>query len=147
MFDGVPDTLRLNLTSTIVYSSSASTNPDEPLQIDAYANSVDDFHFKPLAPAPVSAPDFTFAMNMFFDTYDNGVNRASFNNITFNAPTVPAIFSALTLDEAAAENPKAYGPSTSVATYGQIVELEVYNWDAGECSDRDLYGREIMQGY
>ncbi|KAG9005058.1 ferroxidase fet3 [Tulasnella sp. 427] len=129
MFDGVPDTLQLNITSVISYPG-ATTTTEQRTEVDEYANSVDDVNFAPLTPETVKVPDVSIPLNVFFDTYDNGVNRASFENITYNGPLVPTILSAMTLGSNAA-NPKAYGPSASVLSYGETVELLVVNWDAG----------------
>lgn len=128
MFDGVPDDLQLNITSTIQYNPSSSTSSSTT--VDAYENSVDDHSFAPLYHLPIGPADVSIPLNVFFDTYDNGVNHASFENITYNSPKTPTLFTALTMGDAAA-NPKAYGPSASVLSYGQVVELEVFNWDAG----------------
>ncbi len=69
-------------------------------------------------------------LNAFFDTFDNGVNRAAFNNITYNMPKVPTLLSALSLGQNAL-NDRAYGPSATIVPYNQVVELFVINWDAG----------------
>lgn len=54
-----------------------------------------------------------------------------FNNITYNAPIVPPIFSELSLGNWATLD-SAYGPSTYVVKGGEVVEMEVVNLDAGK---------------
>lgn len=151
MFDGVPDTLQLStcpsqyfslilptnvhlfppldITSTVTYPGATQVTQIRT-EVPEYANSVDDVTFAPLAPVTVKIPDVSIPMNVFFDTFDNGVNRAAFENITYNAPLVPTILSAMTLGSNAG-NVKAYGPTASVLSYGETVELLVVNWDAG----------------
>lgn len=78
----------------------------------------------------------------------DGTNHAMFNGITYNSPLVPAVLSALTLngttalsngtDIINAEYEPAYGPLTFVLEEGDIVDLIVYNSDAGKQSARCL---------
>jgi len=129
MFDYVPDDLQLNITSTISYSSSAPTAEGTPY-VEAYENTVDDFSLAPVVPAVIGSPDTSITLNAVFATYDNGVNRASFQNVTYNSPLVPTVLTAMTTGSQA-ENVKAYGPSASVLEYGKVIELDVFNWDSG----------------
>jgi hypothetical protein len=66
-----------------------------------------------------------------FDTMDDGTNRAMFNQITYNYPTVAPVFSALTLGSNATEE-SAYGPLAFVVDHMQSFELLVKNGDAGK---------------
>jgi len=61
---------------------------------------------------------------------DDGSNRAMFNNVTYNYPRVPTLFSALSMGDSAGLS-KIYGPNSQVLEYGDIVEITVINWDDG----------------
>ena len=94
MFDTVPDTLNpsesqrllfqqcntdfsLDATAQVVYSDSYSIST--PSTVDEYS----DFNDTSLVPVPAIAqydpPDRTIQLVVFFDTMDNGINRAMFN--------------------------------------------------------------------
>ena len=64
----------------------------------------------------------------------DGTNRAMFNNITYNAPVVPTVFSAITLDAVAgngsANVASAYGPWNYVFQAGDVLDFVVMNSDA-----------------
>ncbi|KIM31143.1 Ferroxidase [Serendipita vermifera MAFF 305830] len=129
MFDVVPDDLILNQTAVIVYNEASPLQ--EPSLVDAYENTVDDTELAPFTAVPIGTPYKSLELGVFFDTFDNGVNRAAFNNITWNAPVVPSLFSQLSMG-ADAENVDIYGPNAAVLEYNKIFELKVINWDAGK---------------
>ncbi|RXW17297.1 hypothetical protein EST38_g8554 [Candolleomyces aberdarensis] len=128
MFDVVPDTLNPNVTTSITYSSSASLT--DLGFIDEY-HDVNDVAIVPvevIAQPPVTK---TIDLEVLFDTVDDGTNRAMFNQITWNAPKVPGIFSALSLG-ANATSEAAYGPLSFLIEYGDVVDLVIKNGDAGK---------------
>ena len=136
MYDTVPPELIVNNTITIGYGGN--TQLADPVWFDEYPT-LDDTKFVPLE-AKHSAPATTkFRLDVYFDTYNDGNNRASFNNVTYVAPTVPSIFTALTMgDDALIDNKygfheNVYGAMTNPFTYKHMeeVEIEVFNWDAG----------------
>ncbi|KAG8777671.1 ferroxidase fet3 [Serendipita sp. 407] len=129
MFDVVPEELILNQTATIVYSDSAQLNT--PSLVDAYEMSIDDTKMVPVDAVSVGDPYKSTELGVFFDTFDNGVNRAAFNNVTWNLPVVPTIFSQLSMG-ADAENSVIYGPSAEVIDFNKTFEFTVINWDAGK---------------
>ena len=62
-----------------------------------------------------------------------------FNNVTYNTPVTPGVFSMLSLARGdggvgpdAAEVASAYGPWSYVLNDGEIVDLVVMNSDAGK---------------
>ncbi|KAF8521711.1 laccase [Hysterangium stoloniferum] len=123
MFDTIPPELNPNATSSITYDSNAPLTPGS--EVDAYFD-VDDTVLVPVVvEAELPPPDHVIELNVFFDTMDNGVNRAMFNNVTFNAPLVPSILTQLTMGNDSA-NVAVYGPQSFV------VEIRVHNWDAGK---------------
>lgn len=73
----------------------------------------------------------TIELEVSFDTLTDGTNRAMFNLITFNPPLVPAVFSALSLEENATVQ-SAYGPLSFVVDHFDVVDLVVKNSDAGK---------------
>ncbi|KAG9035834.1 ferroxidase fet3 [Tulasnella sp. JGI-2019a] len=126
MFDSVPDSLNLNLTSSITYAASAPMQ-EGPASVD-YTNTVDDYALVPVLAQPIGTANQTVTLNAFFDTYSDGQNHASFENITFNTPLVPSFLSATS---SGSMDPAYYGPSASVLNYNQVIELLVVNWDVG----------------
>ena len=88
MFDVVPDDLQLNVTSTIVYAADAPLAPTTTL--DEYTM-FDEVGLVPVVAEPMVDPDTTIDLNVWFDTYDDGTPRASFNNVTWNMPHTPSI--------------------------------------------------------
>ncbi|KAH8809524.1 Fet3 protein [Flagelloscypha sp. PMI_526] len=135
MFDQVPDDLNPNATAQVTYSSSFSLS--EPSTIDAYADTNDTALQSIPAIAQYRAPEKTIELLVLFDTMDDGTNRAMFNDITYNAPVVPTVFSAVTLNnvtgQAGANSvPGAYGPWNYVLELNGSVDLVVQNSDAGK---------------
>jgi iron transport multicopper oxidase len=129
MYDAVPDTLVLNNTLQIVYADS---NPDaEAIEFDEFPV-LNDSKFVPILKQEQAPADVEYRLDVFFDTYDNGMNRASFNNVTYQSPIVPSIFTALSMGENSLLT-QVYGAQTNAFAYklGQNIQLTVYNWDAG----------------
>lgn len=130
MFDTVPDTLQLNITSTFEYSTDANTPVAEEETRD-YAM-FDDTVLVPFYPS-AAPPAVTFKdMNVWFDTRSNGENYAAFNNISFIFPETPSINTLLSMGDAALY-PEVYGPSANAFVYNHmdIIEVTIFNWDAG----------------
>ncbi|KAG6872477.1 hypothetical protein C0995_009411 [Termitomyces sp. Mi166 len=128
MFDTVPDTLNPNVTSSVTYSSSA------PLTnlgfVDEY-HDIDDLSLVPIEIIPQVPATRTIELEVTFDTMDDGTNRAMFNQITYNMPLVPAIFSELTLGTNATVA-TAYGPTSFVLDHLDVVDIVIKNGDAGK---------------
>ena len=93
MFDTIPDGLVVNFTSTVSYGAGVVAAAEERDTLDRTPDHL-------LAPVVVEhGLDATrfITLGIFFDTFDNGVNRAAFNNITWQLPEVPSLFTALSL--------------------------------------------------
>lgn len=73
----------------------------------------------------------TIELEVIFDTMDDGTNRAMFNQVTYNSPLVPAIFSELSLGNNASVE-SAYGPLSFFVDHMEVVDLVVKNGDAGK---------------
>ncbi|KAE9398315.1 ferroxidase [Gymnopus androsaceus JB14] len=128
MFDSVPDTLQPNITSSITYSSSASIT--DYGTVEAYLD-INDTLLVPYE--QISAPESTRTITLVaaFDTMDDGTNHAVFNDITYNSPLTPAILSEMTLGENATYAP-AYGSTSFVLTYMDVIDIVIQNSDAGK---------------
>ncbi|KZS97466.1 Fet3 protein [Sistotremastrum niveocremeum HHB9708] len=130
MFDTVPDALQPNITSSITYNNSAPFATTDNATVDTYPQ-FPDILLVPLEIIPEIPASVQHALTVSFDTMTDGTNRAMFNNITYNAPLVPALFSELTLGGNASVQ-AAYGPSAIVLDHLDVVELTVTNLDAGK---------------
>lgn len=80
---------------------------------------------------PQLTPTRHVELGVIFDTFDDGINRAAFNNITFTAPKTPSLFTMLSMGEDA-HLAEIYGPQTNavVLEMGEVVDLMVVNYDA-----------------
>ncbi|KAF9028653.1 Fet3 ferroxidase protein [Hymenopellis radicata] len=128
MFDTVPDALNPNTTSSITYSSSAQVT-DLGL-IDEYAT-VNDTELVPVIVMSPPVVTKTIELEVSFDTMDDGTNHAMFNQITYNSPLVPAVFSELSLGNNATVE-AAYGPNSFVVDHMDVVDIVIKNGDAGK---------------
>ncbi|GLB39058.1 putative ferroxidase [Lyophyllum shimeji] len=129
MFDKVPPALNPNVTSSITYSPSAPLN--DLGFVDAY-HDVNDTALVPAEKIPqLPPPTKTIELEVSFDTMDDGTNRAMFNQVTYNSPLVPAIFSTLSLGLNATVA-EAYGPLSFVLDHQDVVDIVIKNGDAGK---------------
>lgn len=116
------------MTSSVTYNSSA------PLTDLGFVNEyhdVDDLSLVPVIKIAQPAVTKTIELEVIFDTMDDGTNHAMFNQITFNAPLVPAIFSELSLGPNATVA-EAYGPLSFVLNPMEVVDIVIKNGDAGK---------------
>ncbi|WFD28472.1 hypothetical protein MNAN1_003483 [Malassezia nana] len=132
MFDDVPDTLQLNVSAKVTYGT-----PHAPLgvgraTIDTY-DAFNDTQLQPIMPMAPLQPIVSQDLNVVFTTYKDGINYASFNNITYVGPLTPSLLTMKTETAPLAMNPLLYGPSSGayVAPFQTVVEFVIYNWDAG----------------
>jgi len=129
MYDAIPEALILNNTLQIVYADSNAAAV--PVEFAEYPV-IDDSKFVPILKLEQAPADVEYRLDVFFDTYDDGTNRASYNNVTYRSPVVPSIFTALTMGDDAFL-PQVYGAQTNAYAYKhmQNIQITVYNWDAG----------------
>lgn len=126
----MPDDLNWNVTGWLVYNDSNSL--PEPALIDEL-NPFDDMTLVPHDElARFGEPDQTVELNVIMDNLGDGANYAFFNNISYKAPVVPSLYTALTTG-ADAENAEVYGDYTHsfVLKKDQIVQIVVNNLDSG----------------
>ncbi|KXH67517.1 multicopper oxidase, partial [Colletotrichum salicis] len=116
LFDTLPDDLNWNVTGWLVYNETNSLL--EPALIDEL-NPFDDM-------------TLTVELNVIMDNLGDGTNYAFFNNISYKAPVVPKLYTALTTG-ADAETAEVYGDYTHsfVLKKDQIVQIVADNLDSG----------------
>ncbi|ODO09662.1 hypothetical protein I350_01875 [Cryptococcus amylolentus CBS 6273] len=130
MYDYLPDELIMNNTIQISYSPSNS--PASDVTYPEEFPDLDDTKLVPLLASAMAPADIEYTLHVNFDTYDDGTNRGSFNNITFQEPPTASIFTALTMGNNSF-NPAIYGAQTHALTYPHMsnIQLTVFNWDSG----------------
>ncbi|KAK2607355.1 hypothetical protein N8I77_006034 [Diaporthe amygdali] len=131
LFDTLPDDLNWNVTGWLSYDSSKPL-PD-PALVDEF-NEFDDFTLVPYDNQTIlGAPDHQIELEVIMDNLGDGANYAFFNNITYKAPKVPTLYTALSAGETA-NNALVYGSHTHsfVLQKGEIVQIVVDNDDTGK---------------
>ncbi|GHJ88753.1 hypothetical protein NliqN6_5155 [Naganishia liquefaciens] len=130
MYDVVPDDLVLNNTLSIQYSASAPA--------PAAFNLTDSFEVTnetslvPIVSQAIMPHDVNYTFVITFDTYDNGEPRAAFNDITYQMPKVPSLFSLLSMGEDASLE-RIYGTMSNAVTikHLDVIQLTLVNTDTG----------------
>ncbi|CUM63459.1 uncharacterized protein PRCAT00001034001 [Priceomyces carsonii] len=131
MLDVIPDDLILNSTNYIVYDES-NDKPDE-YTVDAL-DYLDDFFLEPVEKVELyDDADQTITVDVIMDNLDNGINYAFFNNITYTAPKVPVLLTALSAGKEAT-NSLVYGTNTHsfVLQGDETIDIVVNNQDTGK---------------
>ncbi|POW06570.1 hypothetical protein PSHT_10284 [Puccinia striiformis] len=135
MFDSIPEKLQLKTGFQITPLPLSTPLEHLPRQKNFFPEYkvLDDLAFKPTTTVPIFSKTKTIELNVFFSTFENGVNRGAFNNVTYVPPRVPTV---MTIDSApvnALENSVIYGPQSNafVINHLEVVELTVFNWDKG----------------
>ncbi|KAK7221715.1 hypothetical protein V2G26_009718 [Clonostachys chloroleuca] len=130
LFDILPDDLNYNSTGWLVYDDK------KELPAAATVESLDPFDDMTLVPYDkmelLPEPDRVVQLDVDMNNLRDGMNYAWFNNITYKAPKVPSLYTALSAGEDAT-NPAVYGTWTNsfVLEKGEIVQLVVNNLDTG----------------
>ncbi|KAI1322700.1 multicopper oxidase [Xylariaceae sp. FL0255] len=130
LFDSIPDGLNWNVTGWLSYDK-VNTNPT-PALVDEL-DSFDDFTLVPYDNITRFAePDQTVELTVVMANLDTGANYAFFNNITYVAPKVPTLYTALSAGELAT-NPDVYGTYSHafVLEKDEVVQIVVNNNDTG----------------
>ncbi|KIM79223.1 Ferroxidase [Piloderma croceum F 1598] len=140
MFDVVPPKLNPNITSSVTYNPSAPLAKLPPHKVDYH--DVDDAALIPLQVSPLPKATKTVDLEVLFSLMTDGTNRAMFNNITFNFPLVPTVFSALSLESNATVQ-RAYTPNSFVLNHFDVVDLIIKNGDTGG-HPFHLHGHKFM---
>ncbi|GAA5995608.1 multicopper oxidase [Rhodotorula paludigena] len=129
MFDTVPEDLQLNYTATLSYGAG---NPVAEEGVQDELGLMQDHLLVPVVVEEQFTPTTSLELDVWFDAYDNGVNRASMlNNISYVGPDTPSLMTMLSMGEDAL-NPVVYGPQTAqhLLTKNDVMDLMVINFDA-----------------
>jgi iron transport multicopper oxidase len=155
MFDNPPATLQPNTTATLVYNPS----PNAQLSKESQANTpvslgyaMDDPRMlvetdlvpvnkhKLYEPAAGSRGLEQHIMKVTFELMEDGTNHGTFNRVSFKPPKVPALFTALTVGEEFAEDPRTYGSYSNAIVISNtnvtvttlpVIEIVLINDDPG----------------
>jgi iron transport multicopper oxidase len=120
-----------DITSSVTYNSSAPlTTTGTGHRHHVHYHDVNDSALVPLDIIPQPNATKTIELDVTFELMDDGTNRAMFNNITYNYPLVPAVFSALSLGSNATVQ-EAYGPLSFALDHFDVVDLVIKNGDSG----------------
>ena len=120
----------IDITSSITYN----TNPNTPLTNNGTINSyhdINDTSLIPLIPIPQPVSTKSYTLSFGFDTTTDGTNHAFFNDVTFNYPLVPTVFSEVSLGSNASVQ-QAYGPLSIVLDHLEVFDIVIQNTDAGK---------------
>ncbi|KAJ7598653.1 Fet3 protein [Mycena floridula] len=129
MFDDIPESFNPNTTASIIYSPN--TELTDLGCISTY-HDTNDTALIPIVAIPAPNPTKTLELVMALEEMDDGTNRGMFNRVTYNAPLVPAIFSALTLGAKNATVEHAYGPLSFVMNHLEVLDIVIKNTNEGE---------------
>jgi iron transport multicopper oxidase len=131
MYDQVPDSLQLNLTSTISYKNGNPMGSDRAT-VDAYSY-FDDTALVPVVPMPMVEADFRHDLSFEFNTYRDGKNYAAFNGKSYVSPLTPTLLTAQSMPLNETSDAAVYGPNTGVVIlpHMDMIEITIYNTDAG----------------
>ncbi|KAF2995226.1 hypothetical protein E8E13_002310 [Curvularia kusanoi] len=132
LFDVVPAGLNPNVTGWLVYDDS--TPKPSAKTIDSFDAQFDDFTLTPYDKTPLfTTVDHSITLDMKMDNLNDGANYAFFNDITYVAPKVPTLYTALSTGPNAT-NPTIYGYNTNpfVLAQNQVVEIILNNDDPGK---------------
>ncbi|KAF5019004.1 hypothetical protein F66182_9022 [Fusarium sp. NRRL 66182] len=130
LFDVLPDDLDWNVTGWLVYDE------EEALPKPAVVDEFDPYDDMDLVPydemSRLPAPSRSIELDVIMDNLGDGANYAFFNNITYRAPKVPTLYTALTSGKEAT-NPQIYGTYTHsfVLERDEIVQVVLNNRDDG----------------
>ena len=130
MLDVIPKDLILNSTNYIIYDEEAD-KPDEYMvdELDFF----DDFYLTPLNKEKLyDEADYVVTVDVVMNNLGNGVNYAFFNNVTYTAPKVPIIGTALSAGEFAT-NAYIYGNVHAVVLQkDDVIDIRLNNQDTGK---------------
>ncbi|KAF7520062.1 hypothetical protein G7054_g12891 [Neopestalotiopsis clavispora] len=131
LFDTIPDGLNWNATGYLVYDSNLE-NP-EAAEVDSF-DYYDDFNLVQYDQEELFPDaDYTVTLDLTMDNLGDGANYAFFNDITYTAPKVPTLFTALSAGENATD-PTVYGYYTQpfVLDYQNTIDIVLNNDDTGK---------------
>jgi iron transport multicopper oxidase len=118
-----------NVTAWLIYDQKAP-KPEAEIVQEYY--DWDDINLVPLVPLGVAPPDHFVTVTVNFTDNDQDINYAVVNNVTYQPPNVPTMFTALT-SGAEAVNPAIYGNTTNsfVLKHLDMIYFVINNHDTG----------------
>ncbi|CRK11223.1 hypothetical protein BN1723_017219, partial [Verticillium longisporum] len=132
LFDIIPEDQNSNVTGWLVYDDKKALPKPTPVdELDFF----DDFSLVPVDREPLlENPDVSISFDVKMDNLRDGANYAFFNDLTYVAPKVPSLYSALTVGGANATDARVYGTHTisHVLRHHDVVELVLNNGDDGK---------------
>ncbi|KKA30900.1 hypothetical protein TD95_004084 [Thielaviopsis punctulata] len=131
LFDVLPKDLNYNVTGWLVYDESATL--PSPQTVDEFAF-FDDINLTPLDEKPLlTNVARRITLDVMMDNLRDGANYAFFNNITYQPPRVPSLYTALSAGDLATDA-RIYGEFTNpfVLDKGEVVEIVLNNLDTGK---------------
>lgn len=140
MLDILPEDLEIISTNWIKYNDYSPLRKalkNTKKSFDSLVSSLNPFDDFDLIPSSkqelLPEPDKIIELNFTMDNLGNGVNYAFFNNITYVAPKVPTLITALSSGDYAI-NEMVYGSNTNsfILQHNDIIEIVVNNMDAGK---------------
>lgn len=141
----IPEGFNPNVTAWLVYNESAPL-PPPPIVYDLDANKdfVDDVLFVPADHEKILEPvDRQIIINTTSKAI-NGVARWTVNNETYIPPTVPSLYTALSIDEEYISDPTVYGQvNPLIVEYGEVVEIIINN-DHNNLHPWHLHGHQFQ---
>ncbi|KAJ9150004.1 Multicopper oxidase [Pleurostoma richardsiae] len=131
LFDVIPDDLNANVTGWLVYDDKEPLPEATPVDDLDY---LDDFDLVPYDHQELlEEADYTFTLDMKMDNLRDGANYAFFNDMTYVAPKVPSLYTALSVGAENASHTRVYGSHTNphVFRHNDVVEIVLNNGDDG----------------
>ncbi|KAK1655832.1 multicopper oxidase [Colletotrichum phormii] len=132
LFDVIPDGQDSNVTGWLVYDDKKPL--PEPATVDEF-DPFDDFELVPFDKQEIyDKVDYSFELSVKMDNLADGANYAFFNDKTYILPKVPSLYSALTVGDSNAANPRVYGTNSiaRVLKHNEIIEIVLNNEDDGK---------------
>lgn len=111
MFDITPPYPNLNFTSVITYGHENAPLGDGMRTLDKY-DVFPDLELEPIQKEDMYEAEEDHTVFALFHNYNNGLRLISFNNVTYQPPLVPTIFSAVSEPDALIRNASLYGPTS-----------------------------------
>ncbi|KAJ3073698.1 hypothetical protein HDU98_000905 [Podochytrium sp. JEL0797] len=140
MFDGIQDSLILDVTMPLIYNtaSSAQMFPATNETIPDFKQIMDELTLTPVAPLdtlPAPHASNSFQLDVSFEVYSDGVNHGAFNNTPYMMSVVPPLYTTQTIGDELVNNPTVYGKNTVpmvVPNLDDIAEIIIVNTDSGK---------------
>ena len=129
-FTNIPPGFNGNATGWLVYNDYATLPKPQGQPLAPF----DDTKLVPVDGKPIfTNPDRSITLNVSFQNKADGINYAFFNDISYQAPQVPTLFTALNANSAAVVEPLTYGRNVNpfVIKKGQVIQLIINNFDGG----------------